>query len=1252
MRCLADTELVQFLDGSLPPEVATHLDAHLDSCERCFAMVASVLRGRSAVHRSLDALPTELGPAEDPAFPAVGRRYVVLSLIGQGGMGQVYRALDRLTGQAVALKRVAQRPARSRLPLSISTSHGHAATYVGCLEQEFRILATLRHPNIISVLDYGFDAELQPFYTMELLEGARAVLPYALSLPQATRIELLVQLLQALSYLHRRGVLHRDLKPSNLLVVTDAQGRRTLKVLDFGLSTGPGEGISRAMMGGTLAYMAPELFHDVPPSEASDLYAAGMVAYEVLGGSHPLAGSARTTTLLSKLLHQPPPLAHLPSALSDVLGRTLSKRPEERPRDAASLLAELCAALGISRPPEPPAVRDSFLVAARFVGRQAELEALTQALQAARSGRGAVIVLHGESGVGKSRLLEELRSRALPDGVLVLRGQAVQSGGIAYQLWRDALRLLALYVELADHEAGPLSAIVPDLPSLLARQVARSAQIEPQGTSFRLLRVLLDVFERIASPTLVLLEDLQWADPESLQLLSRLGERVAHHPILIVGSYREEEATKSLEELPVTRRLRLPRLETQAMVDLCESILGPIAQSPQVLELIARETEGNTYFLIEWVRALADEAGVPERLGQIAARWLLGGILPGGVAEVLTRRLMRVPAEAQPMLRLAAIAGRQLDLAFLRHGTPQLDALIQATAEVGVLELHAGDWRFSHDKLRERLLSELDDVGRRELHLRVARGLQAVYKDDDAHAHAIALHYQHGGDVPSAAFHYARAGGAAFARGAPGEAEGHFAQAIAHQDRIVVSRLARVQAWSGLAQARYAQGKLQETFAALQPMFVLASAPLPTDARQLAVDLLREIWRFSNRRLRGYLHLQPPHLDGEERQIQDALRKALSILEVFVWMARPDIFLACLLRGLNLEESLDTPLLERQLSYGLPFLLSHTPLRPAVQRWLQRPENQPKELVGQPAVSYLRMVAMIWLNAGSAEAAARIASDAVAVARELRDDHQIILGLLQLQLAEGSRENYDRVLAISQEMEQLSSRIQNRRYLAIGLLGQGLSWIRRGDFDRATAVLERARAAIPPEFGILPMSMVVGQLALCALRRGDASQAEAYADSTMAAVEKIGWVLLPLLHPLANALEVYLSLGSRQAHHDKIRDAMRRLEWIGWNFPYARPRALFYRGRYEAWLGNPLRARIFFEACVHFAQKRRLKYEEAEAHEWLSRLGDFPGGRLWKAGSAEAHRRAAQGLYERAGAPIDAARMAGGAAGRDSFRVK
>lgn len=219
MRCLADTELIQLVDGSLPPDAAAQLESHIDHCEKCFETVAAVLRGHSNVFRrsapslllKSESVPRAENANGEDGMDLIGRRYLVMDLIGQGGMGQVYRALDRLTGQSVALKRVFGRAADSRLAVSTSViSQANAEAYAGCLEQEFRILATLRHPNIISVLDYGFDERRQPFFTMELLAGARPILPFAISLPEPARIELLIQLLHALGYLHRRGVLHRD----------------------------------------------------------------------------------------------------------------------------------------------------------------------------------------------------------------------------------------------------------------------------------------------------------------------------------------------------------------------------------------------------------------------------------------------------------------------------------------------------------------------------------------------------------------------------------------------------------------------------------------------------------------------------------------------------------------------------------------------------------------------------------------------------------------------------------------------------------------------------------------------------------------------------------------------------------------------------------------------------------------------------------------------------------------------------------
>ena len=213
----------------------------------------------------------------------LGNRYRLLDLLGAGGMGSVYRAVDELTGETVALKRVAPSAIQP-----ITTPELRLA-----LAHEFQALAGLRHPNIIAGLDCGFDEEQKPFYTMELLDGARPLLPSIGRAPHAVRIGLLLDLLDALRYLHRRGVLHRDLKPSNILVVEGAAGP-AIKLVDFGLSTGSDEA-HRHRAAGTLLYMAPELLLGAPASVASDLFAVGVLACEVLGGRRPFGPPADST---------------------------------------------------------------------------------------------------------------------------------------------------------------------------------------------------------------------------------------------------------------------------------------------------------------------------------------------------------------------------------------------------------------------------------------------------------------------------------------------------------------------------------------------------------------------------------------------------------------------------------------------------------------------------------------------------------------------------------------------------------------------------------------------------------------------------------------------------------------------------------------------------------------------------------------------------------------------------------------------
>src|SRR5258708_1231994 len=283
----------------------------------------------------------------------INERYHLQNEIGKGGMGAVFRAIDRLSGQPVALKQVYD-PG----PDSIWASTSRSIDKRLALAQEFQLLASLRHPHIISVLDYGFDAQRQPYFTMDLLENPVTVTEYCLDLPAEKKLQAVAELLQALKYLHRRGILHRDLKPANILV---ASGQ--LKVLDFGLAVlHQQHDTDRSTTSGTLAYMAPELLLGRSASEASDLYAVGVVAFELFSGKHPFHFDTMPV-VLDTILKAIPDLSelHAPEQVKQVIERLLAKEPEDRYHSADEALVALSQAADHALALETEATRESFL---------------------------------------------------------------------------------------------------------------------------------------------------------------------------------------------------------------------------------------------------------------------------------------------------------------------------------------------------------------------------------------------------------------------------------------------------------------------------------------------------------------------------------------------------------------------------------------------------------------------------------------------------------------------------------------------------------------------------------------------------------------------------------------------------------------------------------------------------------------------------------------------------------------------------
>ncbi len=693
-----------------------------------------------------------------------GNRYQLHESLGMGGMGTVYRALDRVAGRDVALKRV--QPA-DNMPLNARVA----------LTQEFRLLASLHHPHIISVLDYGFEPDGTPYYTMDYLES-----PVPLTAATLDVVELLLQFLQALAYIHRRGIVHRDLKPGNVLVTNGL-----VKVLDFGLALEAGQ---RGDPSGTLAYMAPEVLQGSAALPASDLYAFGVMAYEMLIGRHPFQAET-ANQLIEDVMYREPDLTPLVAQPArDILKWLLVKQPSLRYASASAVMEDLCRAFDLPVPVESVAIRESFLESARFVGRSDELSQLTDAMSASHTGQGSLWLIGGESGVGKSRLVDELRIRSLVDGVLVLRGQGVVTGGKPFQLWGEALFQVALNTEIDPVEAAVLKEIVPDIDTVLDGPVPDLPVLSSDEQRQRLLITIVELLRRMTSErtVLLILEDLQWTHL-SLEPLKQLASIVSDLRLLIVGTYRDDE--RSDLGINGAQHMKLDRLPPDAIAELSTAMLGEAGQRAEVLDLLQRETEGNVFFLVEVVRTLAEDAG---SLSQIGSMTLPPQVFAGGMREIVRRRLDRVPEAARRLLRIAAVAGRQIDLNIMRQfaGDDELRDWLTLCANLAVIEQQNDRWRFAHDKLREGVVEQLSDADQRDLHGQVAEAMERVYPDDPTRAIMLAQHWQAAG-VRSKEGYYAHIAGerlmkvSSFQRAA-GFLRRALAALTADRDRLAVLR--------------------------------------------------------------------------------------------------------------------------------------------------------------------------------------------------------------------------------------------------------------------------------------------------------------------------------------------------------------------------------------------------------------------------------------------------------------------------------
>ena len=393
-----------------------------------------------------------------------------------------------------------------------------------------------------------------------------------------------------------------------------------------------------------------------------------------------------------------------------------------------------------------------------FVGREAELRALLDALHDARDGRGGAVLISGEPGIGKSRLVDELTARARDDGMAVLRGRCWESGGApAYWPWVQVLRAYTRGVE-PEHLRARLGTGAPELAQLLPElrevldDIPRPVVRDPEALRFRLFDAVATTFQAVAGdhPLLIVLDDLHAADASSLLLLQFLARAIEDSRLMLLGAYRDTETApdhplvQTAGELLRERRLSRMALEglTRADVDAYVRLTGATA-SPELIDALHTRTAGNALFVAETVRLLAAE----DRLESEA----VDAALPSGVRDAVQQRLAPLPESTRAALGVASVLGSEFDPAVLELivGADAMKAVDTAIAARLVVAAPGapGALRFSHALVRDAMYAAIPSPRRRELHAGAAAALERRHTADlGPHLAALAYQYHHAAD--------------------------------------------------------------------------------------------------------------------------------------------------------------------------------------------------------------------------------------------------------------------------------------------------------------------------------------------------------------------------------------------------------------------------------------------------------------------------------------------------------------------------
>ncbi|MGZ3416823.1 MAG: serine/threonine-protein kinase [Polyangiales bacterium] len=1171
-----------------------------------------------------------------------------LSVLGVGGMGLVYRAVHEDTGAIVALKTV--------------TKH-REFDLVG-LRREIHALQKVDHPGVVRILDAGVRDGV-PWYAMPLLLGetlsafARSLRAprQGMSEVRTTRVdagsdEVMVPLLESpdspiepplaafgrldeiltvarrlamtLAFLHGEGIVHRDLTPANVFVVDGEHPR----LLDFGLFRRFAGDEGRESIddpfgfsGGTIGYMSPEQSRGDFADARSDLYALGVILYELVTGRLPQSKAILPPGLLVR---------ELPRGIDSMIMKLLAADPAERFGHATELVPILATHGARPASWEREITPRGYLYRPRMVGRSSALAAIDERVAQALERRGGCVLIAGESGIGKTYLAMHAARAAAGYGVEVLASSCGAPGGSetpALHPFRAILQAVAdrcvgnpeLSPTLLGDYGRVLGTIEPRIATLPWVEKSPglpvvSAEVG-QRRLFSALSSLLEAYAR-TWPCLLVLDDLQWADELTLRFLAQLpNDWFTGKGLLVVATYRVDEdnaGIRVLEQRPWAFRVELARLGEADVRALVRDMLAMRAPPDPWIAALTRASGGNPFYVAEYLRSAAADGTLsrdPEGRWRFDAELLDSARVslpaPPRIDAIIGRRLDALGAEARQLLDALVVLEKEAgaDLAVALAGLDEEQAL-DARRELimrQVVDAQGSSLDVLHDALRETAYRRLDETKRRATHRRAAYLIESRAEGQpgfDLLYASLARHFTLGREPRKAVDYLELAGERARATYANRDALAHFRDALDLADEAGTSKTRRARFRRRSGEASYALGDLRASEEHLSAALSLLGEAQPGTRAWLAA-LARDLPTQVMHRLSSPTVTR----EGEENErLVEAARTFDLLAERAYYGLDSTVMVAASIRAVNRAERAGLLLARPYAMLGLTAGLSK--LHSLAHRYFKMAHEATESDASALALVHIAEAAF-HTGEGSWMRVRPLVERVLDVAEKTRDLRA--LGLAETLL--GHEQFYRGMLRESAEtysrLERRGRRDENQQYVAWGLYAGARARIPLGEHDLARRMLTEADALLEADDDAPSKLICTGLLAAVHLATGDLEQALIATERCEALIRSTPPTVFSTVSGYVAVAEVRLAAARRlgdSASKKRAARAVSDLERFAFAIGIGKPAAARLRAQLLLASGNESAARRKLADAVKHARALHMREEESLAQSALAQL--------------------------------------------------